>query len=535
VELSSRCPSAGEPQAAPGWKLSRLINPSPLYGSNGMRLGPDGWLYVTQVFGSQITAINPATGEARIVSPRGGAIVSPDDLAYDSKGVMYVTEYLNQRVCARTPNGEVRVISDQVPGANGITVYQDRVFVDECRAGGRLLELFGDGRAPRLMADGLAMPNACAVGPDGRLYFPEVISGDIWRVPLNGGERERFIGGLHTPPALKFDNHGALMVLESHTGEVTRIDLQNGRKSRFATLESGLDNLVIAPDDRVFVSSFAHGGIWEIAPNGQSKVLLPHGLIGPWDLAWSGGTLFVGDGPSLIRVLAQGRWERAGWVGDPGFPGMIRGLCAGPGETLYLTTTVGSVAAWDPHTRSAEVLSKGLDRPQALALSARGSVIVAESGSGRVLEIGQGRELTPIASGLDFPTGVAVAQDGACYVSETGARRVIRVDGGVEVVLEGLDTPQGLTVVGDTLVVLDAGSRQLLQIGLKDRRRRVIASNLPVGSGGGAPVKAMPGIPGIFPGPFVPFAGLATGPGGRIFIAGDADGSVLAAERDAEP
>jgi sugar lactone lactonase YvrE len=534
VKVSSRCPSAGEPAAAAGWKISRVVSPSPLYGSNGMRLGPDGWLYVTQVFGSQITAVNPATGEARIVSPRGGPIVSPDDLAYDSKGIMYVTEYLNQRVCARTPNGEVGVISDQVPGANGITVYRDRLFVDECRAGGRLLELFSDGRAPRLMAEGLAMPNACAVGPDERLYFPEVMSGDIWRVPLDGGERERFISGLQTPPALKFDNHGGLMVLESHTGDVTRIDLQSGRKSRFATLESGLDNLVIAPDDRVFVSSFAHGGIWEIAPNGQSKVLLPHGLIGPWDLAWSGETLFVGDGPSLIRVGAQGGWERAGWVGDPGFPGMIRGLCAGFAGNLYMTTTVGSVAAYDPQTRSAEVLAKGLDRPQGIAHSPRGTAIVAESGSGRILEIVQGGEPKPIAAGLDFPTGVAVAPDGGCYVCETGAHRVVRVDRGVEVVVDNLYTPQGLAVAGEALVVLDAGSRQLSQVGLKDRRVQILASNLPVGSGGGAPVKAMPGIPGIFPGPFVPFAGLATGPGGGILIAGDADGSVLAVERSTQ-
>jgi len=503
-----------------------------------MRLGPDGWLYVTQVFGSQITAIDPATGELRIVSARGGPIVSPDDLAYDSKGVMYITEYLNQRVCARMPNGEVRVISDQVPGANGITVHNDRLFVDECRAGGRLLELFPDGRAPRLMADGLAMPNACAVGPDGLLYFPEVLSGDIWRVPLNGGERERFLNGLHTPPALKFDNRGALMVLESHTGDVTRIDLQSREKTRFATLESGLDNFVIAPDDRVFVSSFAHGGLWEIAPDGQSKVLLPHGLIGPWDLTWAGQTLFIGDGPSLIRTRAQGGWDRAGWVGDPGFPGMIRGLCAGPGRALHLTTTVGSIATFDPDTHSAEVLASGLDRPLGIDRSPRGSLIAAENGIGRILEITQGKEPKPLASGLNFPTGVATAPDGGCYVSETGAHRVVRIDGGTEVLAEGLDTPQGLAVAGDALFVLDAGARQLLEIGLKDRSRKLVASNLPVGSGGGLPVKPMPGIPGIFPGPFVPFAGVAAGPVERaslpvIYIAGDADGSVLALTRNA--
>ncbi len=531
--MQSRCPTAGEPIAAAGRKIRHVVNPSPLYGSNGMRLGPDGWLYVAQVFGSQITALDPATGRTRIVSPRGGPIVSPDDLDYDSKGVMYITEYLNQRVVARMPNGEVRVISDQVPGANGITVYKERVFIDECRAGGRLLELFPDGRTPRLMAEGLAMPNACAVGPDGMLYFPEVLSGDIWRVPLDGGRRERFISGLQTPPALKFDNRGALMVLESHTGDVTRIDLPSRRKARFATLEPGLDNLVVAPDDRVFVSSFAHGGLWEIAADGRSKVFLPHGLIGPWDLAWSGGALFIGDGPSLIRVRSEGGWERAGWVGDAGFPGMVRGLCAGPGGNLYLTTTVGGVASFDPQTHSAAVLASGLDRPLGIVRSPHGSMIVVENGTGRVFELLDGGELKPLAGGLNSPTAVAVAPNGACYVSETGAGRVVRIDAGIEVMADALDAPQGLAVADDALIVLDAGSRQLLEIGLRDRHCRALASNLPVGSGGGLAAKPMPGIPGIFPGPFVPFAGIAIGPQGRIFIAGDADGSVLVIEHSA--
>ena len=136
-----------------------------------MRLAPDGWLYVTQVFGSQITAINPVTGEKKIISPRGGAIVSPDDLDFDSNGVMYVTEYLNSRVVARLPNGEVRVVSDQVPGANGITVHKDRLFIDECRTGGRLLELFHDGRAPRVMADSWRCPTRARSDPTGCCTF----------------------------------------------------------------------------------------------------------------------------------------------------------------------------------------------------------------------------------------------------------------------------------------------------------------------------------------------------------------------------
>ena len=76
--------------------------------------------------------------------------------------------------------------------------------------------------------------------------------------------------------------------------------------------------------------------------------------------------------------------------------------------------------------------------------------------------------------------------------------------------------PQGITMLGDAVVVLDAGSRQLLAMSRADRRRQVLASNLPVGAAAGLAVKPLPGIPGIFPGPFVPFAGVAAGPGGRI-------------------
>src|SRR2546428_9249855 len=190
-----------EPQAASGWQISRLSPPSGLYGANGMQFGPDGKLDVAQAFGSQVSALDPTTGACQPVSPVGGPIVAPDDLAFDSRGVMYVTEVMSARVSARTPDGQIRVIADNVPGANGITAYQDRLFMDECRPGGRLFELYPDGRAPRLLAADLPLPNALSVGPDGQLYFPEIAAGEIWRVPLAGGTPERFLAGLAVPTA----------------------------------------------------------------------------------------------------------------------------------------------------------------------------------------------------------------------------------------------------------------------------------------------------------------------------------------------
>src|SRR5262245_36420324 len=152
-----------EPQVATGWQLSHLAPASGLFGANGMQFGPDGRLYVVQAFGSQVSAINTSNSACQTVSPVGGTIVAPDDIAFDSRGVMYVTEVMNGRVSAHTTDGQTRVIADNVPGANGLTAYQDRLFMDECRPGGRLFEVYSDGRAPGLIWAYLVLPSGFSV------------------------------------------------------------------------------------------------------------------------------------------------------------------------------------------------------------------------------------------------------------------------------------------------------------------------------------------------------------------------------------
>jgi len=180
------------------------------------------------------------------------------------------------------------------------------------------------------------------------------------------------------------------------------------------------------------------------------------------------------------------------------------------------------------------VLAEGMDCPFGIACSGSGAVIAVEGGAGRVWEIAERGRAKVIASGLDRPTGIALASDGTCYVSETGRHRVVRINGGVETVVDGIDTPQGLALDGDSLLVVDAGGRHLTEVGIRERRRTVLASNLPVGNPGGPAPKVLKGVPGIFPGPIVPFAGVVVGSDGRIYIAGDADGSVLSLQRVAQ-
>ena len=78
--------SASKPlQTAAGWSAERRTPPSRLYGANGLRTGPDGRVYVAQVAGSQISALDLGTGALETISPVGSDIVAPDDPAFDSR------------------------------------------------------------------------------------------------------------------------------------------------------------------------------------------------------------------------------------------------------------------------------------------------------------------------------------------------------------------------------------------------------------------------------------------------------------------
>lgn len=520
-----------QPRTAAGWQLTRLCTPSGLFGANGMRLGPDGRLYVVQAFGSQVSALDPETGACQTVAEVGGPIVAPDDIAFDSHDVMYVTEVMNGRVSARSPNGEVRVIADNVPGANGITAYRDRLFMDECRPGGRLFELYPDSRAPRLLADNLPLPNALSVGPDGNLYFPQIAAGEIWRCPLEGGAPERFFDGLAVPTAVKFDTTGRLTTTQAANGEIAKIDIQSREKTVVATVRRGIDNLEISRENRLFISHFIDGGVAEIQTDGSERVLVSPGLLGPFGITATDRGVYAADGMSLVSVDRDGRVSRPTMFTQEGYPGFIRGIAAGPGGSVYVTTSAGEVVHYDFDTRESHIWTDGLNELYSLAATPDGSVVVAEGGEGRLLRVDANGAVTVVARDLGRPTGVAVAGDGSCYVSEPDHGRVSHVNGGTSTVVDGLTSPQGLGLLDDQLLVVDAGSKEVVAVSLSTHARQSVASDLPVGAQPGVTPKPLLGIAGLIPGPLTPFSGLAVGGDGTVYIAADGEGSVLTLTR----
>ncbi|MDH4148673.1 MAG: gluconolaconase, partial [Acidimicrobiia bacterium] len=327
-----------QPQVAPGWSVETLCGPSRLWGANGIVWGARNELMVTQVFGSQVTAIDVDSGAHRPYAALGEGINAPDDGAFGADGTFFATEPMNATVSARRADGSYVTLRDDLPSVNGMTTSHDRrrLFVDEFRPGGRLLELDPGGeREPVVLADDLAMPNAFAMGPDGALWFPQVIAGEIWRLDLDDRSLQRRFVDLATPTAVKFDAQGRLLSSLAGSGELVRIDIATGAREVLARVNPGIDNFAIGDGGRLFVSHFTDGRVAEVT-GGVERVLSDSGLVGPFGLARrADGRILAADGLSVAEIGTDGSQRRImNLIAD--LPSMAIDVIEYDGEPLVL-------------------------------------------------------------------------------------------------------------------------------------------------------------------------------------------------------
>jgi len=526
LEASGRNSGGATAKVAEGWHIRRLTPASRLQSANGIRTGADGRIYVAQVAGSKVSAIDVDTGVIETISPAGAGITGPDDLAFDSAGNLYCTEITQGRVVMMTPGGDYRVVHGDMPVANPITVHQDRVIAGELRMGGRIMELDKNGSDHRVIYEGVPMANAFEVGPDGKLYFPAQGANEIWRIDLEGGEPEVVAKDLGVPDSVKFHPDGSIISTQVYSGQVLKIDPRTGEKTVLADLSPGLDNVAFV-NGRTFVSHIS-GLITELVAPGQTKNLVDGGLEWPLGLSVApNGHVFVADGGFCFLLNPGEPLQLIGMLFSPGFPGWVRDVASAGTDEWVVTTANGEVAHWIPAAQETRVLASGYDRLMGVDVGPGGTVAFAEMPTGRVLTIENG-QVSELATGLDQPMGVAFGPDGAVHVAESGAGRVVKLAGGrKETVIDGLARPEGIAFSGDTLVIADPGANALVTCDASGGNRQTIASDLPIGApGGGRPVQL--GGVGDMCGPMFTFTGVAAGADGTIYLSADAEGSVLA-------
>ncbi len=521
-------PMTGEIQTGPGWSLVFTGSARGLASSNGVRVGPDGNLYVVSAFGSEIAKITLDSGSLEIIGTQRGGVGTPDDLTFTADGTMFVSECMDARVSAFR-DGKLEPFADGISGANGIASLGERIFVNECRPSGNFWEVHRDG-SKTLMAEGLELPNGMCVAPDGYAYFTLVYAGQIARIPVDGGEPEIFVEGLEVPSSVQLTNDGALMVSQGHTGEVTKIDMATKGMTTIARTRPGIDNLDMSPDGRLFLTYYIDGQVIEVLDDsGGARELAPAGLLGPYGIAVVDGILQIADGMKSATYGTDGELVVGGKYTDDGYPGFLIGLAAGP-KGLYCSTTAGSVCIFDPVAVESSVVAEGFDEPRGIAVRESGHVVVADAAAGTIVEIDGSGAADVLVSGLNLPAGVAVDAEDRVWAVDEGSGELLLIERGTSrVVVESLANPQGVGAAGTTAYVVEAAAGRLVAVDVSGVTE-IVATGLSVGLDDGVRTP-LGGMPELLPGPIRPFAGVTTDETGRVYVSADDAGAVLAFQR----
>lgn len=281
--------------------------------------------------------------------------------------------------------------------------------------------------APELLVTGLAGGSGSTVGPDGALYVPEPVSGEVSRIDPDTGERT-VVASCLPPQVLVGDAGGAM--------DVAFLDSTMYALTSMVSADVGgsaVTGVFRVEDDTCEV--VADIGTWTIEnpPPPDFDFFVPTGVPYAMEAYRDGFLVTDGHANRVLQVTLDGEVRTVLQLGNVVPLGLdlvdrtVYVALAGPVPHL---PEDGQVVSF--HVRSAE--------PELVA-----------SGGPLLIDVEGGRHaLYALAQG-DFPEG---APEGSPALPDTGRLLVADRDGGLDVVADGLDRPTSMEVVdGDAYVV----------------------------------------------------------------------------------
>jgi sugar lactone lactonase YvrE len=220
---------------------------------------------------------------------------------------------------------------------------------------------------------------------DGTLYASrELAQGQGLVVRLRDGRVETLISNLNRPDGLHLQGRWLYVTEEVADGRVLEYDLCSGKQRELVTLHNP-EGIVMLPDGDLAVNEDSvNGRLVRVLRNGVVEVITS-GLNRPEGLAVTDdGTLIIAE-TGTGRVLARAaNGEMSVLVEDLEEPDQVE---VGPDGAIWITEDLQPGRLLRYQNGTLEVILTGLWAPQGMIITGPNSLLLAEQGRGRILQV----------------------------------------------------------------------------------------------------------------------------------------------------
>jgi sugar lactone lactonase YvrE len=509
-----------------GYRLETLVPGGPLHGAKGISFGPDGGLYVCSVYAQTVYRVDVDTGEVTVaVGPPYG---TSDDVAFAPDGTMAWTALPEGKLWVQKPGGEPYVLADKLPLINPVGYTKDgRMYISQIGVD-RFMQIDPTGaEAPREVMKGIGHLNSFEITAENQLYGPLAGIGTLARIDLDAETLTPVATELETLSAVELAPDGTIYAIGWDSGRLLRVDEASGEAALVATLTPPLDNLAVN-EEAIYISQPAISRIVRVDPDSGEQTIIVDGNLGvPGGLAL---TTYEGKEALLIADDYAFRWA------DPvtGETWATADLAefmdtssandiAANDEVIMLSDVTRSVIYMvDRKSGDKLVKWRRMGTNYGVTLNADGNPLYAEFEKGQLIQLDRNdrKARTVIAEGLQGPVDIVWADANSVYVSEATGGSIVLIDvtsGNVTRITEGLDQPEGMTLLADgRLAVVEVGAQQVTAINPATGKATVLAAGLPVNA-------MLPEAPA----PVYTPTGIAAAADGTLLVSSDVDHSIL--------
>jgi sugar lactone lactonase YvrE len=369
---------------------------------NGFKVGPDGMLYGALMFRGQAARVDPADGKVTVIAE---GFKVPTGAGVDDKGNMWVVDSrTGELVCIELATGRKTTIRQLKPTIDNLVISSE-----------------------------------------GQIYVSNMADNSVQVYePATGEMRVLLEGRLSVPAGLKIEGNSLYV---SDVFSLREVDVSTGTVTD--VLRRLRDPEVVTPSGtglsatQFSLASWISGTVTVVDRATRKGIATLSGLKRPYDaipmadgslvyLEFDAGTVTHASGTGFATRQVLGR--------DLGGPTQM--VFAADENALYVTEAVaGKITRISLDGGAPRTVASDLRGPEGLARTSWGSIVVAEVGARRLVEIdtatGERRVVAddlpiglasfPGAPAPYMPTGVALSADGTVYFSADLNNAIYRV------------------------------------------------------------------------------------------------------------